>query len=596
MRLQLGSIRSMFSRGLKSIRVVLTFWISLFALAAMIVVASVMYVKFQNILTANVVTNSAQVVDQVLSTLDSYINNTITVSGRIVSDMTTYFESDKQTVLSTLEAASKLRDDIVTLTVLDTDGNVLAGAPAGLAVKKNLTITAQDWYRELQGGSASYAFSAPHVQNIYEGKYNWVVTFSRRINLYNKDIPSDAVLAIDMNFSSIEENCNRVSIGSRGYVFILDENDNIIYHPQQQMIYSNIKSEDVAFLHGKADGEYVREDENSVVVIRSLENVKWRVVGISYLEDAKAAREEVVQFLAVMFVVAVLLVIMIAVAVSARVASPLVRLTAAMDRVEQGGELAVQPVERAFYEASRLSRSFNHMIVRINSLLERIKSEEQELRKSELRALQAQINPHFLYNTLGSILWMCERGDGKGAVIMVQALADLFRISISKGNEFITIRDELQHARSYLTIQKVRYKDQFEYSIEADESALECRCLKIVLQPMIENAIYHGIDRMVDTGRIDVTVRDKGDCIELQVCDNGLGMPREVLETVLEAESTNSYGIGVKNVHHRIQIYFGKEYGLSFQSELDEGTTVTIRIPRQEEGYRGEKNQADKLD
>ena len=595
MRLQLGSIRGSFSRGLKSIRTVLVFWITLFALAAMVVVASVMYVKFTNILTANVVTNSAQVVDQVLSTLDSYINNTIAASERIVGDMTTYFESDKQTVLSTLDAASKLRDDIVTLTVLDTDGRVLASAPAGLAVKENLDVTEQDWYRELQQGNAPYAFSAPHVQNIYEGKYNWVVTFSRRLNLYNKDIPSDAVLAIDMNFSSIEANCNRVSIGSRGYVFILDENDNIIYHPQQQMIYSSIKTEDVSFLRGKEDGEYVRGDTNSVVVIRSLDNVGWRVVGISYLEDAKVARSEVVEFLIIMFAVAVVLVIMIALAMSGRIAAPLVRLTAAMDRVEQGGELAVQPVERSYYEASRLSRSFNHMTARINTLLERIKSEEQELRKSELRALQAQINPHFLYNTLGSILWMCERGDGKGAVVMVQALADLFRISISKGNEFITIRDELQHARSYLIIQKVRYKDQFEYSITADESALNCRCLKILLQPMIENAIYHGIDRMVDAGKIDVAVRDKGTFIELTVRDNGLGMPREVLAAILETESSNSYGIGVKNVHHRIQIYFGKEYGLSFESELDEGTTVTIRIPKQEGGYHGEEK-AEKLD
>ena len=579
-------IHSMFSRGLGSIQFVLTIWISLFAIAAMVTVATVMFIKFNNILTANVVTNSAQVVDQVLSTLESYIDNTVGVSGKIVTDMTTYFESDKQTVLNTLEAAYKLRSDIVTLTVLDNEGNVLGSAPSGLRVKKDVDIPSQEWYQDIKNSSAAYAFSSPHVQNIYEGRYNWVVTFSRRIHLYNKDIPSDAVLAIDMNFSSIEENCNRVTIGSRGYVFILDENNNIIYHPQQQMIYSNIKSEDVDFIGEKPDGEYVREEQNNVVVIRSLRNVGWKVVGISYLEDARAAQEDVVSFLTVMFVFAILLVVMIALVMSTRISAPLVRLTGVMDRVEQG-DLTVHSSERSFYEAERLSRSFNHMIDRINALLERIKSEEQELRKSELRALQAQINPHFLYNTLGSILWMCERGEGKGAVTMVQALANLFRISISKGNEIITVQDELQHAESYLIIQKVRYKDQFEYSIEADESVMNCRCLKIILQPLIENAIYHGIDRMVDTGRITVRVRGTEEEIFMQVEDNGLGMPQEVLDKILESESSNSYGIGVKNVHNRIQIYFGKEYGLSFRSELDEGTTVSVRLPKLEGNGNG---------
>ncbi len=585
-------IKMLFSNSLSSVQFVLSFWISLFALSAMITVAIVMFLKFNNTLTANVITNSVQVVDQVMMTLNSYINNTMDVSDRIVTDMNTYFISDKQAVVDTLNTAYKLRDDIVSMTVFDEKGNVVAAAPLGLEVKNNVNITEQDWYRSSMQSYTPYTFSPPHVQNIYKGKYNWVVTLSRKLDLYNSSISGNAVFTIDMNFNSIEENCSRVTIGSRGYVFILDENDNIIYHPQQQMIYSSIKNEDIGFISGKPDGEYVQAENNSVVVIRSLDQTNWKLIGISFLKDAEATRVEVISFLGRLFMIAIILVTMIAVVMSRRISKPLVRLTETMDKVEKG-DLTIHSYEDGFYEVSRLRHSFNHMIDRINELLERIKSEEQELRKSELKALQAQINPHFLYNTLGSILWMCERNDGKGAVVMVQALANLFRISISKGNEIITIKEELQHAESYLIIQKVRYKEQFEYSIDVDENIKNCKSLKIILQPMIENAIYHGIDRMVDKGKITIRIKDCGDTILMQVIDNGLGMPESVLNHILESESSNSYGIGVKNVHHRIQIYFGKEYGLSFQSELDEGTTVNIRIPKIEGDANERKSNED---
>ncbi|MEG1428416.1 MAG: sensor histidine kinase [Hydrogenoanaerobacterium sp.] len=576
MKPNVKKIKKMFS----SLQFVLTLLMSIFALAAMTAVAVVMLLKFNNTMTENVVTNSSQVVNQVARALNLYIESTIDVSDKIVLELNDYFYSEKQTVVDTLNTAYKLRDDIVSITVFDGNGEVVAAAPYGLMVKDNINITEQEWYKIAQKAPASLNFSTPHVQNIYKGKYNWVVTFSRKLKLYNKEVPGNSVFTMDMNFNSIEENCNSVTLGKRGYVFLLDENNNIIYHPQQQMIYANIKKEDTAFISGKNDGEYIDDSGSRAVIIRTLEHTKWRLVGISYLDELTATRTEVIVFLAKLFGIAVVIVIIIAIMMSRRIAKPIVRLTETMDRVEKG-DISVYATEYdGFYEVNRLRRSFNHMIDRINDLLERIKAEEKELRKSELRALQAQINPHFLYNTLGSILWMCESGDGKGAVVMVQALANLFRISISKGNEIITIKDELQHAESYLIIQKVRYKDQFRYSIEADESVLDFRCLKIILQPMIENAIYHGIDRMVDPGEIKIRVKDCGETILMQVIDNGIGMPEAVLSNILESESSNSYGIGIKNVNHRIQIYFGKEYGIRFESEPDVGTTVNITIPK----------------
>ena len=220
------------------------------------------------------------------------------------------------------------------------------------------------------------------------------------------------------------------------------------------------------------------------------------------------------------------------------------------------------------------------MVRRIQKLMTTVREEEIILRKTELKALQAQINPHFLYNTLDSIAWMCERGKNADAVEMVHALAQLFRISISRGHELIPIEKELQHAEAYLRIQKFRYKNQFTYHFTVDEGCLHCLCNKITLQPIIENSIVHGLDLMVDAGHIEITVKPDGEDILLIVEDDGIGMEPEQVSALLQNEPSDRTGIGVKNVNDRLRIYFGAEYGLSIRSAPYEGTTVTIRTPR----------------
>ena len=175
---------------------------------------------------------------------------------------------------------------------------------------------------------------------------------------------------------------------------------------------------------------------------------------------------------------------------------------------------------------------------------------------------------------------MCEAGRNEDAVEMVNALARLFRISISRGHELIPIEKELQHAQSYLHIQNFRYKNQFQYTFDVDEGCLQYYCNKITLQPIIENAIYHGMDRMVDEGLIQIGIHQTEDKIIFTVTDNGVGMTEEQCEEVLKKEPGDRAGIGIKNVNDRIKIYFGEQYGLVIESELDEGTRVTITMPK----------------
>ena len=233
-------------------------------------------------------------------------------------------------------------------------------------------------------------------------------------------------------------------------------------------------------------------------------------------------------------------------------------------------------------EIRHLGHSIQKSYEQIEDLMKKIVLEQNERRKSELDALQSQINPHFLYNTLESITWMVEGERNDEAVFMISQLARLFRISLSKGRTIISIKDEIQHAQSYMNIQKVRYKNTFSVSFDIDPDICSYSTVKLILQPILENAINYGVSGMDESGEICVEGRRDGDNILLSVTDNGIGMSEEEVGLVL-TDSTRIHkrgsGVGLVNVNRRIQIYFGNEYGLVIESEPDEGTRVTVRIP-----------------
>ena len=393
----------------------------------------------------------------------------------------------------------------------------------------------------------------------------------------------EAWVAVDLRFGSISSYINNVGIGQHGYCFLMDESG-ILYHPQQQLIYSQLKSEDTDTLADLPDGTY--SESNVIYVLQTVEGSPWRVVGVSYVDELVTSSLWENFWLLALAAVAILLAALVSsIVISRALSRPLKGLSRAMRLFEKNaGTFTYAPVGGA-REVQELSESFSHMVVKIQHLMETVRREEINLRKTELKALQAQINPHFLYNTLDSIAWMCEQGRNDEAVQMVNALAQLFRISISRGHELIPIRSELRHAESYLKIQKHRYKNQFSYRFDVDESCLDFLCNKITLQPIIENAIYHGINGLVDEGEIVITLRADGSDVVFTVADNGVGMEEEQIQAILRKERSDHTGIGIKNVNDRLKIYFGEGYGITIDSEPDVGTTVTIRMPQvREEG------------
>ena len=265
---------------------------------------------------------------------------------------------------------------------------------------------------------------------------------------------------------------------------------------------------------------------------------------------------------------------------SASVAEPIRKLTQTMQRVEDG-DLYVRCHVSSRTELGQLSDSFNHMIAKTADLMdERLRIEEQK-RKSEWKALQAQIQPHFLYNTLDSIIWMSHAGRNEEVVEMTSALAQLLRSSIGDGSDTNTLEKELAHVRSYLTIQKMRYNEKLQYAIDMDPQTGDCLLPKLVLQPLVENAIYHGIKLKQGGGTVRIETLLEEDRLLITVEDDGVGMTQEQLATILEKKEADSESskLGVYNVNERLQLFFGPDAAMKYYSSPGRRTMVMLVLP-----------------
>ena len=534
--------------------------------------------RYRSAMVQSARTSTAQAVSQVSNTVGSYLQGMEQAMSQV--ELAMGEEPDSRDRL--LSAFLFFRPDVVAITSYTEAGELLdcwsLGREPRETILQNLSF---DPVRAM--ASDGPYMTAPHVESIFENYYPWVVTMTAPLEAGG----GAAWVSLDLSFSSISSYINNVGIGQRGYCFLMDGDGTIVYHPQQRLLYAGLKSEDTSSLATLADGTYA--DDTVIYSLASVQGGAWRVVGVSYVDELVNQNvKEMLRLSVAMAAVILAAALLTSWLLSRLLGRPLRGLAAAMERFESDADrFAYSPVGGT-REVRELSNSFGHMVVRIQQLMSTVREEEVNLRKTELKALQAQINPHFLYNTLDSIAWMCEQGRSADAVSMVHALARLFRISISRGHELIPIAREIEHAESYLQIQKYRYKNRFTYEFQVDPDCLDYCCNKITLQPILENAINHGLELMVDEGHITVQICQDGEDILFRVRDNGVGMSPEQVEAILTRAPGENAGIGIRNVDDRLKIYFGREYGLHITSELDVGTCVEIRMPKVRGDEHGE--------
>ncbi|WP_368188885.1 sensor histidine kinase [Blautia sp. 1033sp1_1033st1_G9_1033SCRN_220408] len=580
-------------RHFKSVRSALFAAISVMVLCAVVIVVAISLRFTRTSVFDNAVVYTRTIVRQTNQNIDSYIDymdNIATMVSGSRDTQTFLYNKDEETLqvsecrqrlVEQFRTILKSRNDIRNIGLIQKDGNRLFNN-GGQQKNAYLDLDTQAWYKNAITSNRSVLTSS-HVQHVIRGERPWVITVSRGVRNFTGSGNREGVVFIDLNYSAISELCDQNSIGSKGYVFLLDQDGNVVYHPQQQQLYNELQTENIDLVMN-TDKETLMDgsgDNARIYTISRSEKTGWTVVGCTnvaeLLKDSKKARSIYVLVAAILVVVALVLSNFIA----RNITRPLQQLRDSMARVQEGDFGAAEVEVTSRNEVGSLTRSFNVMTSRIQELMKQNIYEQQQKRKSELKALQSQINPHFLYNTLDSIIWMAEGKKNEEVVVMTASLARLLRQSISNEEEQVPIGQEVEYARSYLTIQKMRYKDKLEFQIQVDAQIMRVPIIKLVLQPLIENAIYHGLKYKEGKGLLIVRGYREGENAVLQIKDNGAGMDEQTLSHIFEKHKVNyrSNGVGVYNVQKRLQLYYGMDYGITYSSKQGEGTTASIVIP-----------------
>ena len=400
------------------------------------------------------------------------------------------------------------RDNLRSIAVYNNYGSLIAAEPIAIQ-KEDPDITSQDWYKQAIHEMENMHFSTPHIQNLFDDafyKYYWVISLSRVVEITDKGNSQSGVLLVDMDYSSISRMMNKINAVNNGqYYYLCDRQGNIIYHPRQTQIQWGICGENSETAAEYKDGVYDENFQGSrrKVIVNTISYTGWKLVGVVPYSTFTHGMTNMQYFVIMLMLLTGMMLVGINRVVSVRISSPILKLNQSVVDYEAGEkpEIYIGGSKEIIHLGYSIQKSYEQ----IDLLMKEIVLEQTERRKSELDALQSQINPHFLYNTLESITWMIEGERNDEAVFMISQLAKLFRISLSKGRTVISIRDELQHAQSYMNIQKVRYKNTFSVVFDVDDEVCDCCIVKLVLQPILENAINYGVSGMDDCGEIKVT-------------------------------------------------------------------------------------------
>lgn len=574
------------SRGLQF---VISVSFTLVALVGMVFIGGFLLQSYGNATEEMVRKDSRQLIDQVEINLNNYLRSMMRISDAMYYNVIKKVDLGQDNISQELNLLYESnKDNLVSVACFDEEGSLLGAAPVG-TLKKNVDLGSQKWFTSAENQMENLHFSELHVENIFEnssGRYYWVVSLSRGVELTNRGRMSGGILLVDMNFSGIRQLFTKVNSQGLGYVYLINSDGDIIYHPKQNLIFSSMMKENNKTASQYDDGVYDEtfQGEDRTVIVKTVGYTGWKIVSVTpkKIFYQNANRTRIVA--GIMLSLSIFLMIFANQFVAVRVARPMKKLEDSLKGigVDKEPEIYIGGPP----EIQHLGKTILSMVEQLRKLTDDIVKEQEEKRKSELDALQSQINPHFLYNTLDSIMWMVESEQYEDAVAMVQALGKLFRISLSRGKNIITVGEELQHARSYLDIQKYRYKNKFISYFEIEEDIEKYKTIKLILQPLIENAIYYGMEYMDGDGEIYIRAYTRENDLYFEVEDNGLGMREEQVAGLLTEEPkvrSKGSGIGLRNVHQRIQLYFGETYGLQIESEPDEGTIIRIHLPKTED-------------
>ena len=554
-----------------------------------LLLGSLSYYYLRKILIQNAEGTTMQLVIQLNRVIENYISYMDDIALMAVNneDVRAFMQNPaadsprlRAKIDTSFEAIRSVRKDIDSVFLITRDGRAIA-ATSGGGLNPSVDLKGRFFELETRLGPDRPSVSSAHVENLVDFRYPWVISLVRDMRTAPSG-QSFGLIQVDLNYDIIASLCRNIQLGKSGYVFILSSSGDIVYHPRQQLIYGNLKSERIADILAMNGGSRNAVVDGRAILYTAVSSKEtgWKVVAVSYLDELFGASREAEYYFFLLSLLAFVMAIGVALFISTNISKPIESLRRSMQAVESGN-FDIDITVNSTNEVYQLARDCDIAVKKVRDLIAQSRREQELKRKLELRALQGQINPHFLYNTLDSIIWMIELGENERAIDMTSSLAKFFRLGISRGSETISVRTEIEYVQTYLAIQKQRYKDKLSYEIAFSPELYSHQILKLLIQPLVENAIYHGIKNIEGMGLIRIIGERENDTIVIRIGDNGVGMQAAQLEALAAGliEPRQSNGVGVRNVQDRIRLYFGDEYGVQFESTPGAGTTATIRIP-----------------
>lgn len=558
--------------------------------------------------------NTLQLISKVNETLEFYINNMQRVTYFIsynerIEDFFHHngqqpgqYKTNEYEIQRYLRNFTTLMPEVAGVLVVNSSGEYVSNELYAPATKN---LTEESWYQEAVENKGIFKMIGQpkdrHLSSLVSYKNDEVVSGVRAvIDPISQEVLG--VILIDLKVRTVAETLVDVRLGKTGYLTVIDEQSRPIYQPKDPLL-ETIPNE---WLEGKRSGTFSKKigSQKLQFIFQESPYSNWTTIGVFPTEESILEIREI-QFYLVVFVFIILLFgIPVSYFLSNSISKPIGQLMKFMRKAE-GGEFWVRYTEKRDDEIGMLGRSFNKMLKQINELLRLTERHERQKREAEFRSLQANINPHFLYNTLDTIQWMARKQKAIEIAEVVESLAKLFRIGLSKGRDMIPLDKEIEHIESYLKIQQTRYREKLQYQIEVDESVASLYVLKFILQPLVENAIYHGIKERRGPGQIIVSAQQNNGQLRLVIQDNGAGMSESQLHEIRvalkdavrrtenQSESKHKKGYGILNVQARIVLAFGEQYGITIESREKVGTTLELVLPILEEdiGWEEERKQ-----
>lgn len=560
------------------------FMVSTLIVASLVLItAIIMQVIFFSRLDKLIVDTSKEINKQVILNYEAYFSNVIETSNSLQEYIVIYTKDNDLNRLEELfESNIKAQANIKNISLISDTGKIIASS---ITEKTSLDLEETSWFYEALRYPDIHHFSSPHLEDVMLGGSEEVISVSKRVDYFINGLSQKAVLVIELRTEELSLIANRTNLGKLGHILITDSENRLVFDSSLSCLddrCQNIALVKEIILGGKL---IKYQGLNMYVSVNTLQDTRWKITTLINVDASVKTKQEILLSVIVAFIITLAAIAYISSWMSQRITHPMNDLKKHIEKLETG-DFEAQVSVSGQKEVVHLADAFNIMSNKIHELMQEIIEEQNEKRKTHFIALQNQINPHFLYNTLDSIVTLSEKGKSKDVEKAIGALSRFFRMSVSSDMSLITLDEEIEHVQHYLTIQQLRYRKDFEYSIDIPQHLKNQKVIKLSLQPLVENAILYGLNPELGYKTIQISAYDDDDHIFLQVFNQGYGMSQSKIEELYKMiKSTEaSSSLGLKNVYQRLKLYFGDRADLIIESELDVYTKVTLRIPKGELG------------